>query len=105
MTFTPDTLEERENIFTDNVADALEFLLDDIEECHGFSRTRGVELICQTVESLWQGVKYDRCAPVSRAEFHARDALVNLAKVEMCCKCLKEQLAKLIKGGQNDTQD
>jgi hypothetical protein len=107
MLNTPDTLEERENIFTDNAIDAMEKLLADIEECYGLSRTRGVELICQTVEFLWQGVKYDSCAPISQVKFHARDALVNLAKVEMCCKCLKEQLAKLIKGGrrQNDTEN
>ena len=100
MPHTPDTLEERENVFTDNVADTLEFLLDDIEDCYGFSRTRGVELICQTVEHLWQGVKYDSCAPVSQVGLHARDARENLAKVDACCKCIKEQLAKLIKDGR-----
>ena len=95
MPYTPDTLEERENIFTDNVADALNQRLADIEECYGFSRTRGVELICQTVEFLWQGVKYDSCAPVSQAEFHARDALANLDKAGACVQCLLEQVAKM----------
>ena len=95
MPHTPDTLEERENVFTDNAAEAMEFLLDDIEECYGFSRTRGVELICQTVEFLWQGVKYDRCAPVSRAEFHARDMITQLTVGITCAKCLLEQVKKM----------
>ena len=93
MPHTPDTLGERQDVFRDNAIELLNNkLLLDIEECYGLSRAEGVGLISQVIDGFWQGVKYDRCAPISQAEFHLRDADVNLAKAEACIKCTKREI-------------